>query len=185
MKYSSSIDGARIHLAASKEATRYAIQGVQVEPIGDGRGMAVATDGRILAAAPIEYGEADTQATCVVPLAAFATMEKERSNGMHLNGKATVRTSTGEQSFNLLEVRFPAWREVMPSVSEQARGFKVCFDADKLKQLADALTTKKGQRIVELTIIPGKNGEPSNMPIVVHVPGQDGRIGLIMPCGES
>src|SRR3990172_6119332 len=111
-----------IGACASKEKTRYALNGVRVEG-----NRFIATDGRIVATKEVdeaEEGEAveNEKKDYLIPLEAWKGIKP--GPGLHTadvtaNGKVTVKDSRGETSFNELEGTFPDWKEILEKVSNQ------------------------------------------------------------------
>jgi len=136
---------------ASREATRYVIQGCAVVEIS-GQNYLGATDGYCASLIPVEL-EAGDHPDGVYPAAAFAAARKAATKHapraqVAVNGAAVVRSSAGEQTFARIETRFPDIASVMPEGAPQCR---IILDAKRLATIAAALGTDD----VELSIYDG------------------------------
>jgi len=156
--------------AAAKETSRYAINGVYLDP----RGWAVATDGRILAAVRATPLGDDVH-PCAIPSKAFAQgVSKARKGGM-----ASIRPyadgvkieANGSEAFSpIIEGRFPDWRDVLPLDEVQA-------EIQVNRKLLIALLQALPAEVVRLTVA------GDNRPLCVsgQVEGES-CLGVIMPC---
>ncbi|MEO0479049.1 MAG: DNA polymerase III subunit beta [Planctomycetota bacterium] len=109
----------RASIAASKEPTRFAINGIRIE-IEDGKITCIGTDGRRLAIADAPCNTMQP-ATCVVPITAVRNIIRVlaqadgTSVGLHIDSqRVVVQTEIATVSVQLLEDRFPDWGQVVP-----------------------------------------------------------------------
>lgn len=120
----------KIESACSKEKERTNIAAPYLDR-SNGTDRLVSTNGRILAAVPVECDDSDTSG--YVPLACLKDARK--AGFVELNGAAKV----GGTSFNRdTESTFPNWRAVMPDYSGE-KTVKVAIDPALLKALAEAM----------------------------------------------
>jgi len=102
---------------------------------------------------------------------------KHTLSNISLNGKATVHTENGIQSFDYIDMKFPNFSAVLPKPAEKA--LKLSFDPNNLLRLWKALggDDKKAQGVT-LTIGHDGSAVDANRPVEVTVDGQG--YGLLM-----
>lgn len=131
----------KIEQAVAKESSRYAFNA----PYYDHEAHAmIATDGRILAVVPVL--DDDDDVTGLIPVDAIKVARKGRlTNPIRANGTIDLLGV----SYTRPEGRFPAWRDVIPKISDiETDNVKLRIDARLLYNLSQALGSDK----VELTI---------------------------------
>lgn len=141
------------------------------------RGMAVATDGCILAARKLDAEEAEA----LVPYEAAKAASKPKVSVTFDERTVRVSEPTGcEQVFPQAEGVFPPWERVLTdakSSQDQSGSFQVALDAELLSRLAEALGNKQ-------LVLSFNAEEPSKRPILVrpYGNGDDNHAeGLLMP----
>jgi len=169
----------KIEEAASRDPRRFTLQGVHVAMV-NGSAKAVATDGRILAMVPVATTEEDTlgvTARAETFKRARKAFKKMTCAEVKLNGKATVRESDGEVSFDYVEGNYPNFSQVLPKPAEKA--LKLSFDPNNLLRLWKALggDDKKAQGVT-LTIGHDGSTVDAHRPVEVTVDGEG--YGLLM-----
>lgn len=190
----------KIEEAASKDKTRPALHGVHVATVNgsasplEGKTVAVATDGRIMALVPVDVALGGDEREAVKnglvnvrpeALVAARKVSKKNKNllaGISLNGKATVHTENGIQSFDYIDLRFPNFNQVLPKPTEKT--FKLSFDVNNLVRLWKALGGEDAKQLgVTLTV--GHDGSAVDVtrPVEVTVDGQG--YGLLMQMRKS
>lgn len=174
----------KIEEAASKDPTRYILQGVHVANV-NGSAKAVATDGRILAMVPVEIEPEDTvgvTARAETFKRARKAYKKQKISFIKLNGKATVRELDGEVSFDYVDGNYPNFSQVIPKPTEKT--FKLSFDVNNLVRLWKALGGEDAKQLgVTLTVGHDGSAVDVNRPVEVTVDGQG--YGLLMQMRKS
>ena len=170
--------------AASKEGTRYAINGVAVVE-REGHFFLAATDGRSLTlvrAYPDDRDDtyAGTSNARVYPVAAFAAARKagkrKAEAALMLNGAAHVNSDGAHTEFAILDRAFPDVVNVIPKGEPVAT---VKLNAEYLARLQEAL----GANGVEVRLH-GAGLPLTIVPVYTDAPGQDdGSIAMLMPIG--
>lgn len=133
----------KIELAASKDKNRHVIAETYLD-IADGKGVLVATDGRILAAVPVALDAADVAG--YVSHACLKAARKTAPRGddaiVTLNGVATFHDgSTMPRTVDNADSKYPNWRQVVPAPYE-APAIVIRLDALRLWKLAQAMGTQ-------------------------------------------
>lgn len=133
------------------DAGRYAINGVQFEPLNESAGVAVATDGRRLVAMTCERIEGQEAHPVILPrtaLAEVARFDPKRGPGELTNGdpkKLTLRHGNSALDVEPVDGTFPRWREVLP----QTANLWITFDAALLEGVLKTIPKKSdGKRLV-------------------------------------
>ena len=174
----------KIEEAASKDPTRYILQGVHVANV-NGSAKAVATDGKILAMVPVEVEPEDTvgvTARAETFKRARKAYKKQKISFIKLNGKATVRELDGEVSFDYVDGNYPNFSQVIPKPTEKT--FKLSFDVNNLVRLWKALGGEDAKQLgVTLTVGHDGSAVDVNRPVEVTVDGQG--YGLLMQMRKS
>lgn len=133
----------KIESAASKDAARHVIGETYLD-ITDGKGQLVATDGRILAAVPVEIEPGDVagyvSAACLK--AARKLSGRSDTARVGLNGVASFADgSTMPRTVDNANSQFPNWRQVVAAPYETP-AMVIRFDALLLWNLAQAMGTQ-------------------------------------------
>jgi DNA polymerase-3 subunit beta len=159
----------RVSFAASRESSRYALNGVLWEQNGKKLRM-VATDGRRLALVDgdIAKVEKDLDQTAIVPVKTMTLLERivtdpEENIEIGFSGnQVLVRTATAEITGTLIQGRFPKYEDVIPSGCDK----NVPFPVDVLQSAVRraALLTNEQSRGVALAFSPGKLQLTSSTP---------------------
>jgi hypothetical protein len=172
--------------AASKESTRYAIQGVAIVE-RDGGTFLVATDGRALTLVRCHPDDGDDMSAIlgqgrIYAAAAFNAARKAARRKpdarLTLNGAAWVDAADGSHvEFPRVEGTFP---DVACAIPKGEPAHVVRLDAEYLATIQRAL----GADGVEVRV--HGDGEPLTIgPIYMHGGVADGSIGILMPIGGS
>lgn len=158
--------------AASKEATRYYLNGVCIE-VRDGKGFMVATDGHKLLCAPFGTQEPDGQ--YIIPRTLIANLKISRKSEQNVTvgiegQRVTLTHGDGAFVGQLVDGTFPDWRRAIPS---EQNGEFAQFLGAYVKDMDDAAKTAGfGNRAYI-----GLNG---NNPTWVSFTGEE-MFGVIMP----
>jgi hypothetical protein len=133
----------KIESAASKDAARKVITETYLD-ITDGKGQLVATDGRILAAVPVEIEPGDVagyvSAACLKAARKLSGRSDTASVG--LNGAASFADgSTMPRTVDNPNSQYPNWRQVVAAPYETP-AMVIRFDALLLWNLAQAMGTQ-------------------------------------------
>jgi len=150
-------------------------------------GLAVVTDGRILATVPCEIEDDDMPVgEVVIPAEALKAARKAKVRGAEElgieigAGRVFVSDENGQQSFRALGGEYPNYKNVLP---EKGDGFSITLNADMLHRLADALGAEGSG--VTLTFQKDKTGQlDSRRPVHVTPLGDHGDakpVGVIVP----
>lgn len=160
----------KIYNAVDAMSTSYQLGNVAVLPM---EGLAVATDGKILAVCQVETTGKISEGPALVPGAAFAAVKNDGGSiDVHRDGYFAL----GKKQLHLGEGRYPNAAEVLNSAADDAYhgdSVQVTLDAKLLLRLAEAITPNGESPIITLEI---PRGDAS-----VCVSGECG-VGVIMPC---
>ena len=180
----------RLHKAAAKDLGRYAMNGVSLElrqpgdpemdvEEGERAGLAVATNGRILAVVPVGLAEDDEPG--LVPAEAFqaATKGAGGSSVIRANGDVTVTNGKSLTVHARPEGEFPRWRQVLPAAGKLA-SWRLRLNPSLLWDLAQAIGWNKDEQCIALTLMEGPKGRP-DVTRPIHVEHQAGGFGCLMP----
>jgi hypothetical protein len=180
----------KIEEAVSLDDTRYNLQSphLEIDKHDPARGTLAATDGHILAVAPVEVEKGD-KAGPVSPEALT------RARKLAKRGEDAALTATGTDPHRLVDgstvprpafpegTSFPNWRQIMPAETEKRATpgrFTVAFDVDLLVAASKVVGTK----ILQVTFTVEKRGE-SLIPFKVEpamTADRRGQFAIIMPC---
>ncbi len=148
-------------LAAARESTRYAINGVLFELEGDRLTLA-ATDGRRLSVAPGTVTRPDSTqevGSVIVPTKALAVFSRLATGeddlvSVHISSNRMLVSVAGAQiGTSLVEGHFPSYRDVVPTDCDRETTLKTAEFAAALKQAA--LLTNEESRGVRLAFSDG------------------------------
>lgn len=167
----------KLEKAASTDATRPAIGNVLVTKTKEGKTLAIATDGRIMAVVPCEIAD-DAELGLVSPKALVhgrKLAKKASDSEMTLNGNiafldgSALPRPTQQDCGN-----YPNWTAVQPD-PEAKIAFTVAFDPRLLLNLAEAIGYDGSyQKSVTLRFV-------DEMTAIRVTCGADGQYGLLMP----
>lgn len=191
-------------LFASKEETRYYLNGVYITPHHDGGVLCVATDGHRMGVVWDETGAANAPWICSLPSAIHAAIMKRRGRDpfcspsrVHFRAGAAYVLSEAFPSLNdplvlsdahlavayapPIEGSFPDWRRVFAPVKEGETSTPIVgFNPAYLASFGRAAEILKGGpkhvNCVQL-IMGSKPGDP----VAVHLEGVSNFTGVIMP----
>ena len=175
---------ARAYLCASKEQTRYYLNGVYVSPAPQGGALLVATDGHCMFVA--HDAEATVTGDGIVQLTAEtlkACKAKARTPRLLIveDNRAKVEEDCNAVALQpgaaLVEGTFPDWRRVIPSALADGAP-AVNLDAAILARLSAALCASKTPKV---TLAPSGN---ELAPYYVFGDLQNA-FGILMPCRAS
>jgi hypothetical protein len=167
--------GSPIGLAAAKEDSRYRMSRVGVYPVAEKIGIAVATDGKVLAATTVNTellnGPTFIPGKFASKPGSFALNGEWRREQKQGRGRVKVEVSDPCD-----EGRFPPFKSVLKEASTNDPGIVITLDAELLQRVqsalgANALTmfipadTKSAVRIVAVDSLTGADGVGAVMPI--------------------
>lgn len=159
----------RVSFAASRESSRYALNGVLWEQNGKKLRM-VATDGRRLAQVDGDLAkvEKDLEQTAIVPIKVMTLLERvvtdpdEKIEVGFSGNQVLVRTASAEITGTLIQGRFPKYQDVVPSGCDKSVDFQV--EAIQSAVRRAALLTNEQSRGVALAFSTGKLQLTSSTP---------------------
>lgn len=159
----------RLQVIASKDKTRDNISGVHYDKCG----LAVATDGCVLAAAKMSDIEKDNETGLTLKFSSPDQKGDKRTDSVGFSpiaGVSSYATAFG-QTAERLDVNFPDWKLVVP---EDRPKHSIVIDPYKLMAIAKALGAKDGDGLkIEFS-------HPENIMIVTTAKNQNG-FGLLCP----
>ncbi len=159
----------RVSFAASRESSRYALNGVLWEQQGKKLRM-VATDGRRLAHVDGDIAKVikDLDQTAIVPVKTMILLERivtdpdEKIEIGFSGNQVLVKTVSAEITGTLIQGRFPKYEDVIPSGCDKS----VVFGVEGLQSAVRraALLTNEQSRGVALAFAPGQLQLTSSTP---------------------
>ena len=181
-----------IHKAASKDAGRYSIHCVYLDP-DPSNGRLVATNGRILAVIPCD---AESNESGIIPLEAMELACKGSkktfpAGHIEMGSAETVEvvSPTARSTFERPDVEFPNWRAVVPNPTDYP--LSLTLNPFLLQKLAAALgqTASNCEGVtLHLRIDPstpaGIQRLDDSSPVRVTLPKDSDSFGVIMPIEE-
>ena len=134
----------KLHRACAKENSRYAINGAYLDKYGESP-LLVATNGRILAAVPVDDADGDTAQ--IVPADAVKNATTGAGVFGLISANGHIKSSRGpgkpETEYPKFDddARFPVWRDVVPNAEDSSKGewLTIGLDASLLHDLANAI----------------------------------------------
>lgn len=168
---------AKIESVVSTDKHRRPLSEAYLDTTGD-TPVLVATDGFAMVTLPVEAQKEEQGWISPLALKAARKLAK-KADVLEIACNGSLALSDGTQFPRSTELSegfypFPRWRNVMPSPDRPVT-FRVAFNVDYLKRLADGLGTE--EVILEF--------ETPLTPIIVlpmNKEKQDGRKGVLMPC---
>lgn len=173
-----------VAVAAGKEATRYYLNGVQIEITPKGL-ILVATDSHRLIAAQCETEPMQAPCTGIVPLDFINKIKIDKSTDfakLTLNADE-IRLEYGTNVYisKLINVTYPDWRRIVPKeASNTPAQFNPVYLADFAKAMKQADTGGK----IPLPII-NHNGENAALVELGDIGEGNTWLGVIMPMREK
>lgn len=172
-----------VAIAASKEATRYYLNGVQIEITERGL-VLVATDGHRLIAAQCETEPTQSPCSGIVPLDFINKIKIDKStdfaeftlvaNEIRLEYGANVYVS------KLIDGTYPDWRRIVPKDASNAPAqFNPLYLADFAKAMKQASDSKNPLPIIN------HNGENAALVELGDIGAGNLWLGVIMPMREK
>lgn len=151
----------RTVLAAARENTRYAINGVLWEQTGNALTL-VATDGRRLAQArgPVSGGKPKDHRTAIVPSKTMTVLQRIFADGDDKVGVAitsnqiVLRSNRATVNSTLVEGHFPKYQDVIPNDNDKKARFQVAEMLSAVRRAA--LLTNEESRGVRFAFGPGE-----------------------------
>ncbi len=136
----------KIQKSCSTDETRFSIQNPYLERDGKGKGILIATDGRMLAKVPVDLDKTDRKG--YVPLGALVELQSDKTGQttLNVNGSAEIVRPDGTKiTFKRdKEYNFPNWRQLKPNGEIKA---EITFSPARLLDLARALGVANGEPV--------------------------------------
>jgi hypothetical protein len=151
--------------AAMKDDSRPVLQNIYVERLDGNKGVAVATDGCMMAVVPVELSDEDVPGlvpgTCVQD--AIKTWKKFGKVDIILKeGEVSYLGKSGIVTAKRLDAKFPDWQKLVPTKPEDQPVGMFSIDPSRLAALCDAIGANCSNVVPKLT----RTGR--NSPIIVE-----------------
>lgn len=131
----------------AKGVGREVLKHVYVEQDGEGKPVAVATDGRMLACVPVELEPGDTAGLVTVEALTQARKLARSGEMAQVEANGCLKLANGA-TLPRPELQYPNWRQVVPQGEPR---FRFALSAERLLAIAQALGAKESQVVLEFT----------------------------------